>query len=190
LPTTLAVAHLVKGLKGASSHLVTHALRPAAFFKWQGGYGAFAVSPDRVAQVRDYVQHQKRHHAAEHLRAEWERTSEGRRRRSPANEFAATTARSRPSDGSLQPAQLGFALLLPRFQPPSTGPRVPEPRRINSLQQLHAAALRRLPPACTGRLRAPVAAVSTAGHPPRAHRRLWLLGLRAPALLHLRAPRG
>ena len=76
MPTTLPVAHLVKELKGASSHLVTHALRPVAFFKWQGGYGAFTVSVDQVQRVRDYVQHQKRHHATGNVRVDWERTTE------------------------------------------------------------------------------------------------------------------
>lgn len=36
LRPVVAVADLVKELKGASSHLVTHVLRPGEFFKWQG----------------------------------------------------------------------------------------------------------------------------------------------------------
>jgi REP element-mobilizing transposase RayT len=34
--TTVSVAHLAKETKGASSHLVTHVLKPGDFFKWQG----------------------------------------------------------------------------------------------------------------------------------------------------------
>ncbi|HEY7768316.1 IS200/IS605 family transposase [Longimicrobium sp.] len=61
-PTTVAVAELVKQVKGSSSHLVGQRLRVA--FKWQGGYGAFTVSPYHVEKVRNYVLHQPEHHAA------------------------------------------------------------------------------------------------------------------------------
>jgi putative transposase len=71
-PTTLTIADLVKGIKGASSHLQTQHAAPGEFFKWQGGYGAFTVSPDVVPAVRTYIQHQKQHHAAGNLWAEWE----------------------------------------------------------------------------------------------------------------------
>ena len=74
LPTTLSVAQLVKELKGASSHLMTHAVHPGAFFKWQGGYGAFTVSPDHIQTVRNYVHQQTRRHGTRELRDEWERT--------------------------------------------------------------------------------------------------------------------
>lgn len=36
LHPTVAVAELVKEIKGASSHLVTHQVLPGEFFKWQG----------------------------------------------------------------------------------------------------------------------------------------------------------
>ncbi|MGH7463099.1 MAG: IS200/IS605 family transposase, partial [Longimicrobiales bacterium] len=39
-PTTLAVATLLKEVKGSSSHLMTHEVTPNEFFKWQGAYGA------------------------------------------------------------------------------------------------------------------------------------------------------
>ncbi|HEX7594124.1 MAG TPA: IS200/IS605 family transposase [Anaerolineae bacterium] len=72
-PTTLAVATLVKEVKGAPSHLMTHKIIPNEFFKWQGAYGAFTVSKDRVEQVSDYVRNQKTHHAANSLFDDWER---------------------------------------------------------------------------------------------------------------------
>jgi REP element-mobilizing transposase RayT len=75
LPTTLAVADLVKEIKGASSHLVTHRLTPGEFFKWQGAYGAFTVSPDHIEDVRTYVVRQKEHHAANDTVAVWEQTT-------------------------------------------------------------------------------------------------------------------
>lgn len=40
LHTTIAVATLVKEVKGSSSHLMTHEIAPNDFFKWQGAYGA------------------------------------------------------------------------------------------------------------------------------------------------------
>ena len=60
IPTTLAVADLVKQVKGSSSHLLNHRLKTP--FKWQGGYGAFTVSASALPRVRDYVLNQETHH--------------------------------------------------------------------------------------------------------------------------------
>ncbi|HKV84988.1 MAG TPA: IS200/IS605 family transposase [Ktedonobacterales bacterium] len=62
LPATLAVADLVKRLKGASSHLATHEIASEDFFKWQGGYGAFSASASGLAALCAYVRGQKEHH--------------------------------------------------------------------------------------------------------------------------------
>ena len=67
LHTTVAVADLIKGIKGASSHLITHMVQPGEFFKWQGAYGAFTVSKSDVPQVMAYVERQKQHHAGNEL---------------------------------------------------------------------------------------------------------------------------
>lgn len=72
-PTTLAVATLLKEVKGSSSHLITHEVTPTEFFKWQGAYGAFTVSKDAVKGVATYIDNQKMHHAAKSLIGEWER---------------------------------------------------------------------------------------------------------------------
>jgi putative transposase len=72
LRTTVAVAQLLKQLKGASSHLVTHQLAPGQFFKWQGAYGAFTVSKTHVPEVKSYVDGQKCRHGENDLRLEWE----------------------------------------------------------------------------------------------------------------------
>ena len=72
LPATLTVAELVKAVKGSSAHLVTHDLKPGDFFKWQGSYGAFSVSPDHVATVNDYIARQAEHHAGGTVVVEWE----------------------------------------------------------------------------------------------------------------------
>lgn len=75
LPTTLAVAELVKEVKGTSSHLVTHAVAPGDFFKWQGSYGAFTVGKGQVPAVRNYIEHQQQHHMRHTLIPEWEQTA-------------------------------------------------------------------------------------------------------------------
>ncbi len=74
LHTTVAVADLLKEIKGASSHLITHQVAPGEFFKWQGAYGAFTVSKDNVPDVKAYVEQQKQHHARNDLWGEWEQT--------------------------------------------------------------------------------------------------------------------
>jgi putative transposase len=72
-PATLTIAELVRSIKGASSHLVTHQISvPGEFFKWQGAYGAFSVSPQQLEQVRNYIMHQREHHALGSLVQEWE----------------------------------------------------------------------------------------------------------------------
>jgi putative transposase len=62
VPATIAPAELVRRVKGASSHLINHEIRPGERFKWQGGYGAFSVSKRNVPLVRDYVLNQEQHH--------------------------------------------------------------------------------------------------------------------------------
>ena len=77
LHSTIAVATLVKEVKGSSSHLVTHEIARGDFFKWQGAYGAFTLRKDEVAMVSAYIEHQREHHAARanSLIVEWEQTS-------------------------------------------------------------------------------------------------------------------
>ena len=61
MPSTLALAELVKHLKGVSSHFVNHTLKPGRPFKWQGFYGAFSVSRWDVERIVAYIQRQKEH---------------------------------------------------------------------------------------------------------------------------------
>ena len=74
LPSTLTIADLVGQVKGASSHLIAQeVLAPTGgFFKWQGAYAAFSVSLQHLREVTDYILHQREHHAAGSLKAEWE----------------------------------------------------------------------------------------------------------------------
>jgi REP element-mobilizing transposase RayT len=55
IPPTLPLSHVIQRAKGASSHFATHELLDCAEFKWQGGYGAFTVSPREVPSVRNYI---------------------------------------------------------------------------------------------------------------------------------------
>jgi len=72
LHPTVAVANLAKEIKGTSSHLVTHEIKPDQFFKWQGGYGAFTIRKAEVSHVKSYIENQKQHHAQSQLQADWE----------------------------------------------------------------------------------------------------------------------
>jgi len=74
LHTTVAVATLVKEVKGSSSHLITHQVAPDKFFKWQGAYGAFTLAKDAVQRVSEYIERQCEHHANQTFLADWERT--------------------------------------------------------------------------------------------------------------------
>jgi REP element-mobilizing transposase RayT len=61
-PTTIAIANLVKQVKGVSSNFVNDTLKPDVQFKWQGSYGAFTVSRWDVDKIANYVRKQKEHH--------------------------------------------------------------------------------------------------------------------------------
>ena len=80
LPMTVAIATLVGQIKGATTHLITHeetsATAATPFFKWQGAYGAFSISPRHVKVVCAYVNSQPEHHAAGTLSALMEQINE------------------------------------------------------------------------------------------------------------------
>lgn len=76
IPSTLAVADLVRQVKGVSSRFVNNQLRPDYEFKWQGRYGAFAVSRWDIDKITAYIRGQKEHHASGQLWAELEETFE------------------------------------------------------------------------------------------------------------------
>jgi putative transposase len=76
LYTTVAVADLVKEVKGSSSHLVTHEITPGVFFKWQGAYGAFTIRKSELSKVTAYIQNQEQHHSEKNLQPELEQVVE------------------------------------------------------------------------------------------------------------------
>jgi REP element-mobilizing transposase RayT len=73
-PARVAISDLVRRMKGAPSHLVTHVVRHEGSFKWQGGYGAFTLTKRAVPDVRAYVLNQERHHRDGTVFAVLERT--------------------------------------------------------------------------------------------------------------------
>jgi len=72
LPSTVAIADLVKKMKGASSRFVNDQLQPSVEFKWQGFYGAFSVSRWDLPKIINYIKVQKEHHAQDTLWPELE----------------------------------------------------------------------------------------------------------------------
>ncbi|MEW6716289.1 MAG: IS200/IS605 family transposase [Chloroflexota bacterium] len=72
LHAPISVSELVKGVKGSSSHLVTHEIAPGQFFKWQGSYSAFSVGREALPRLEAYIANRKRHHIASDLLPDWE----------------------------------------------------------------------------------------------------------------------
>jgi putative transposase len=62
IKTDIAVAMMIKLVKGKSSKWVNAENSPEQHFEWQEGYGAFSVSASHVDRVRRYIRNQERHH--------------------------------------------------------------------------------------------------------------------------------
>ncbi|HZT43161.1 MAG TPA: IS200/IS605 family transposase [Chthonomonadaceae bacterium] len=75
IPATVSIAMLVKQIKGASSHMITHKVGHDGLFRWQEGYGAFTITKSDVPRVRHYILNQEAHHHANTPQAEWEITA-------------------------------------------------------------------------------------------------------------------
>jgi len=67
---THALANIVKDIKVASSKWV-HGEIGHRIFAWQGGYGAFSVSPSQVERVKGYIANQMEHHAVRSVQDEY-----------------------------------------------------------------------------------------------------------------------
>jgi REP element-mobilizing transposase RayT len=73
LPTNLTIEHVVKLLKGASSHWINEQDLLAGRFAWGRGYGAFSVSQSGVDGVCAYIAGQAEHHRLKSFTEEYER---------------------------------------------------------------------------------------------------------------------
>ena len=68
-----ALADLVRELKRESSKWVKEQAPGCADFHWQGGYGAFSVSPGHIGALREYISAQEAHHKKESFQEEFRR---------------------------------------------------------------------------------------------------------------------
>src|SRR3954470_5655106 len=59
---TVAVAEMLRLVKGSSSKWVNEEKYKVRKFGWQDGYGAFSVSESQVDAVREYIRTQEAHH--------------------------------------------------------------------------------------------------------------------------------
>jgi REP element-mobilizing transposase RayT len=73
LPGDVTVSDFMEQVKGSSSRWMVMRRGEERAFKWQGGYGAFSVSPHDRRRVMDYIQNQKQHHADNRLWPESEK---------------------------------------------------------------------------------------------------------------------
>jgi putative transposase len=62
LSRTLTIADTMEELKKSSSKWLKSKGEGLRDFYWQNGYGMFPVSASNLAQVRDYITNQERHH--------------------------------------------------------------------------------------------------------------------------------
>ena len=76
LPATLAVADLVKHLKGNSSHFINATGAMPGLFRWQGSYAALSVSSADRATVQAYLVNQAVHHQQGDVDLELEQVSD------------------------------------------------------------------------------------------------------------------
>ena len=58
-----ALSDIVKDFKGLTWQWARSFFKEEKELKWQNGFSAFSLSPDRVNNVRDYIKKQELHHA-------------------------------------------------------------------------------------------------------------------------------
>ena len=63
IPPKLAVAQVIRQLKGASAYYVNHQPNAPGTFHWQKGYGALTFGERSMETIVAYVRGQKEHHA-------------------------------------------------------------------------------------------------------------------------------
>ena len=76
IPPKHAVAHVVKLLKGASTHDLNHAAGLDHHFAWQRGYGALSFGERQWPVAEAYVANQKEHHLQQTTNVGLERSDE------------------------------------------------------------------------------------------------------------------
>jgi len=76
IPPKVAVAELVKLIKGSSTHYLNFDVRLDYHFEWQRGYGALSVGERQRPIAETYVRNQKEHHSKNTTNAWLERYSD------------------------------------------------------------------------------------------------------------------
>ena len=71
-----STAELLQRLKEKSSKWIKQEESVLADFYWQGGYGAFSVSPSHLPALLEYIAHQEEHHRKETFQEEFRRILE------------------------------------------------------------------------------------------------------------------
>ena len=61
IPPTLLISDWIGDLKGASSWHINHRVKPKTL-QWQDGYGVVSFGKRSLAEVIDYIKHQREHH--------------------------------------------------------------------------------------------------------------------------------
>ena len=72
LSPTLAVADVIREVKGSSSKWLHEQHASHQGFEWQKGYGAFTVSYDRAGTVSNYIRNHEEHHRTMSFQEEYE----------------------------------------------------------------------------------------------------------------------
>jgi putative transposase len=66
-----SLSDLMKDVKGSSSKWINERNLCAGAFKWQEGYGAFAVNNRGLSRVATYIEEQEAHHLKTNFRTEY-----------------------------------------------------------------------------------------------------------------------
>ena len=73
LAKTLSISEFVRELKRESSKWLKDQSPDLSSFFWQGGYGAFSISPGHVDGLTGYIARQEEHHKQETFQEEFRR---------------------------------------------------------------------------------------------------------------------
>ena len=72
-PRTCSISELVQDLKTSTSKWLKHKDLRYTNFHWQGGYGAFSISPSHRAALEKYIDNQAEHHRKHSFEDEFRR---------------------------------------------------------------------------------------------------------------------
>lgn len=65
-----SIGHIMKTIKGGSSHWINQKKLTDKKFEWKSGYSAFGVDYENLDRVFFYIRNQKRHHKRQNFEEE------------------------------------------------------------------------------------------------------------------------